>query len=175
MSEHGTDGDDHGGDDLLETLPAVIAVATLGIGATTAILGLGQVTAIVFVVGWLFLTPLSAILGETAAVQNLVGSATGERANHSSTTQSTDDEAALEALKRRYARGELDDAEFERRTAMLLENESIEDVRSRVEGTTREAEPAGGASRASADRDRQRDRAADGDGASRDREPEYET
>ncbi|QFU84330.1 SHOCT domain-containing protein [Natronorubrum aibiense] len=42
------------------------------------------------------------------------------------------DEEALEALKRRYASGELDDAEFERQLETLLENETLDDVENRV-------------------------------------------
>ncbi|NHN40607.1 SHOCT domain-containing protein [Halorubellus sp. JP-L1] len=165
MSEHGNEAVDDDGEDLLETLPAIIAVATLGIGATTAILGLGEVTAIVFVVGWLLLTPLSAILGETTAVRNFVSGATSGRATRSSTESERErgEDAALEELKGRYARGELDEAEFERRTATLLENESIEDVRSRVERT---------ADAGSHDGPTEREHAADRDG---EREPEYET
>jgi len=144
---------EHAGRELLDVLPAIIAVATLGIGSTTAILGSGELTAVVFVVGWLLLTPLSAILGDLSSVRTLVSSSASAS---ESTAATEDDEAALEALKRRYARGEIDEAEFERRTALLLENQSIDDVQSRVDreqshatGTTEE--------RAELRRDRERE------------------
>ena len=43
-----------------------------------------------------------------------------------------DDEEALATLRRRYARGEIDDDEFERRLDWLRETETLEDVRAQV-------------------------------------------
>ena len=43
-----------------------------------------------------------------------------------------DDEEALASLRRRYARGEIDDAEFERRLERLRETETLADVRAQV-------------------------------------------
>lgn len=171
MSEYGPDegvtGDGDGDDDgesILETLPAVFAVGTLGIGMLAAVLGAGELVPVVFVVGWFILTPLSAILGETKLVQEWLG---GRHATASSHDDSVgDDEAALEELKRRYARGEIDEAEFERRTAMLLENDSIEDVAERVDRTAGVRE----------DRDVPREAPRDAAGGDeRQREREYET
>ncbi len=45
-----------------------------------------------------------------------------------SATDPIDDEDALQTLRRRYARGDLDEDEFERRLEMLLATESIEEV-----------------------------------------------
>jgi uncharacterized membrane protein len=45
----------------------------------------------------------------------------------------TAEERALEALRRGYARGAIDEAEFERRLERLLETETIPDVREYLE------------------------------------------
>ncbi|WP_227131126.1 SHOCT domain-containing protein [Halorubellus salinus] len=119
------------GHEILESLAGVIAVGTLGLGVTSAVVGYGGLTAPIFVVGWLLLLPLAGVLSENSAAQSFVGRLFGG-ARRTPETQS-DDEAALEELKGRYARGEIDEAEFERRTATLLENESVEDVRDRVD------------------------------------------
>jgi uncharacterized membrane protein len=146
------------GAEMLESLTGVIAVGTLGVGVLSAVLGYGGLTALIFVVGWLLLLPLAGVLAENTAVQSFVGRSFGGRERASDSEAVEDDEAALKALKERYARGEIDEAEFEHRTALLLENESIDDVRDRVD-----REPA----RASDPRER------DTNGA--DREREYET
>jgi|AntRauTorcE11898_2_1112593.scaffolds.fasta_scaffold01410_5 uncharacterized membrane protein len=188
MNEHTDEDADGDGESLLESLPAIIAVATLGIGATTAILGLGEVTGIVFVVGWLLLTPLSAILGELSFVQNLVSSSTREReSSNASAGADAEADAALAELKRRYARGDIDEVEFERRTALLLENESLDDVRARVEREhSRTAEgadarpdrtraPHGTADARHGTADARRDTVDERQDRDRDQEREYET
>jgi uncharacterized membrane protein len=156
------------GGDVLESLAGAIAVGTLGVGVTSAVLGFGGLTAPIFVVGWLLLLPLVGVLSDSSMAQSFVGRLLGA-GTHERDQQGVDDEAAaLEELKRRYARGELDEAEFERRTALLLENESIDDVQSRVDRTgTQDAEA------------RTHDRAPSQDDDAvrreRDREAEYET
>lgn len=99
-------------EDTVGALTAVVAVATLPLGILAAMFD-GPVTAgTVFVVGWLLLTPLIAIVGGT-----LVG----------------DDDAAtdterdpIEELRERYARGEIDEREFEERVERLVETEERE-------------------------------------------------
>lgn len=49
------------------------------------------------------------------------------------TTGPADTEEALETLKRRYAAGELDEIEFERKLEMLFETETVDDAERRVE------------------------------------------
>lgn len=135
MSEYGPDDvgvDDweDEGESLREVLVAIIPVLTFGLGVSSAVFGYGDLTAPIFVVGWFLLTPLVAILSDTRVVRRLFGDLPDDQSSVG------DDEAALEQLKARYARGEIDEAEFERRTARLLENESIDDVRDRVDRTT---------------------------------------
>lgn len=181
MNEDPERGAEAVGGDVLESLAGVIAVGTLGVGVTSAVLGYGGLTAPIFVVGWLLLLPLVGILSDSSMAQSFVGRllGAGTRERHE---QARDEEAAaLEELKRRYARGELDEAEFERRTALLLENESIDDVRDRVDRTgTHDAERRERDRAGTHDAERREpDRAATEENATvgreRDREPEYET
>ena len=50
--------------------------------------------------------------------------------NHTPASESTtsSEEEALETLRNRYARGEIDDEEFEQRIELLLETESVDDA-----------------------------------------------
>lgn len=56
------------------------------------------------------------------------------------TTGSADTEEALETLKRRFAAGELDEIEFERKLEMLFETETVDDAERRVETQSISAE-----------------------------------
>ncbi len=64
--------------------------------------------------------------------------------NHHGTESDEDEETPLEALRRRYAEGELTEEQFERKLDQLLETETIEDVedRSRRRSDERERERA---------------------------------
>ncbi|WP_436926502.1 SHOCT domain-containing protein [Halosimplex amylolyticum] len=69
---------------------------------------------------------------------------------------------ALEALRDRYARGEIDDVEFETRVERLLETESIDDAETFLRGgeadeERRRGRAAGDLDRAADDRDRTAD------------------
>jgi uncharacterized membrane protein len=145
--------DEWEGESFAEALPGIIAVATLGFAATAAVLGHGQFAGVIAVVGWLLLTPLTAVLADTELVRSLGNDASSNGAAANRSRPVDDDVAALEELKRRYARGEIDEAEFERRTAMLVENESIADVRDRVDRRTEARDP----SVQTSERDRERE------------------
>jgi uncharacterized membrane protein len=162
-------GDDRAGEDLLEAIPGIIAVLTLGAGVTSAVLGFGHVTPVIFVVGWLLLTPLSAILADTWQVRSMFSDGTAREARGDADAIG-DDEAALEELKRRYARGEIDEAEFERRTELLVENESIDAVEDRVD--RRNDAPAVDANSSTVHDDHT---SGERERADRDRDPEFET
>lgn len=121
--------------DIWEALTGIAAVATLGVGVLVAILfGLFE-AAIVFVVGWLLLVPVLGILSdamestgatgagdeiEAAVEQRVADAVAGE------TRDAGSDEDPVEALRERYARGELGDEEFERKLERLIETEGIE-------------------------------------------------
>jgi len=115
---------------LLGLLVPVLAVVTLPLGLLTALfVGLTQ-AAVVFVVGWLLLVPLAAILAGvlkhhsaemTAPDEGVLASGTG-----SSGATADADEDPVEVLRDRYARGEIDEAELERRLDALLELDELD-------------------------------------------------
>jgi len=98
--------------DRLEALAGVVAVGTLPVGILTAVFVGGIEALVVFVVGWLLVTPVLGIVAETVAGGDAGESAHGETARD-----------PLETLRDRYASGEIGEAEFERRVERLLETE----------------------------------------------------
>lgn len=113
---------------LFESLTAMVAVATLPLGILAAIfLGLPEAAA-VFVVGWLLLVPVFGILSNVGSdpeeIERWMDVA--ERAKAMSREDgAAAEEKPLEALRERYARGEIDDAEFEARVERLVATEEI--------------------------------------------------
>ena len=98
---------------LVEVLLPVVAVATLPVGILTAIfVGLGPAF-VVFVVGWLLMVPVLGVLSAELGSES-------DNEREESTEASTD---PLETLRDRYARGEIDDVEFERQVEQLIETE----------------------------------------------------
>jgi len=89
-----------------------IAILTLGAIVLLGSLGLGAVSGVVVAIGWFVLTPLFLFWGAEIA-EFLYGE---------ETSQGTD---ALTELKGRYARGEIDDAEFEQRLERLIELDEV--------------------------------------------------
>lgn len=114
---------------LVKTLPAVFAVGTLAVVVLLAVLGFGGLVPVAVVVGWLLLTPLSGILvyvlGVTGEESEGVPDASLENVSESGTETDANDDP-LATLRNRYARGEIDDAEFERRVERLLETEDVD-------------------------------------------------
>lgn len=120
---------------VLGSLVPVFAVATLPLGILAGLF-LGLTPAIVvFVVGWLLLTPLSAILAGAGhanhaggwveeEVEEVVQERTRERVEGSLDGSSSKD--PVEELRERYARGEIDEVELERRLDALLETEDVD-------------------------------------------------
>lgn len=124
-------------------LTPLFAVVTLPLGILAAIFVNLPTALAVFVVGWLLLTPASAVLFGGSAnpgpahgpfemwgddeieelVQERMKEAMREKTGESAEGGSTD---PVEELRERYARGEIDEAELERRLDALLETEDVD-------------------------------------------------
>ncbi|MEA1931005.1 MAG: SHOCT domain-containing protein [Euryarchaeota archaeon] len=106
-------------------LQSIVAGVTTGVVLTVAfgLLALGVPWFwVVFPVGFGGLLPVA--MGVTKWYEQR------QTDHHTPTLESTTtaEEEALETLRNRYARGEIDEAEFERRLEALLETESVEDA-----------------------------------------------
>jgi len=106
-------------------LQSIVAGATTGLILTVAfgLLALGVPWFwVAFPVGFGGLLPVAMGLTE------LYERRQAEHHMPVSESTTTADEEALETLRNRYARGEIDDAEFEQRVEVLLETESVDDA-----------------------------------------------
>jgi uncharacterized membrane protein len=90
---------------------ALVLVVSLGLAALTAVLSLGALPAVVLILGWFIAAPALAIL-------------TYYEDDTDGDPEDADDPVAT--LRERYARGDLTEAEFERRLDTLLETEGTE-------------------------------------------------
>ena len=109
-------------------LLGILSVLTFGLTSFFAVVGLEFLVPTTFVVGFFLVVPLVALLGDSLPiVESEDGGARVERSGGVG-----DD--PVEQLRERYARGELTEAEFERRLERLLETEDLEvgDSRERV-------------------------------------------
>lgn len=107
---------------LAEKLEDVTAILVLGAGLLALILGYDKWWAIL-ALGWLVLVPLVDEVGD------LVVEWRSERRSNASRTSEDAEPSALTTLQERYARGEIDDLEFERRLERLLETETVDEAR----------------------------------------------
>ena len=109
------------GDRLVASTP----IATLGAGLLALFLGFEWFW-IVFVVGFAVLTPLVAVLFGSDDEEWDATEAAGATTEDAPADSKAD---ALETLRDRYARGELSEAQFERKLERLLGTETLEDAR----------------------------------------------
>ncbi|MBP1922786.1 putative membrane protein [Halorubrum alkaliphilum] len=107
-------------------LSGLIAVLAFGFTALFAVLGLGVAVPATFVTGYFLLIPLVWLLGDDFP---LVASE-----SNGDVSESTTAEQPVAELRDRYATGEIDEAEFERRLDRLLETEPLDE---RVDGRSR--------------------------------------
>ena len=118
-------------------LTAATPILTIGVGLLAFAMGVPQWW-LVFVIGWVVLTPLTAILVgdwgmERTTEGNEVGQAIERRIAqeiHPDEGATTSKEDALEVLRERYASGDIGEETFERMVERLLETESLEDAES---------------------------------------------
>src|SRR6056297_3162124 len=96
-----------------EELWLVVGVATLPLMMLAGALGIEALAGIVMIVGWFLVTPLLMFFGDQVAA-----------ALFAEDVEEHDENDPLAILRERYARGELTEAEFERRVERLLETES---------------------------------------------------
>lgn len=109
-------------------IPAVVVFLTLGAAILAFVAGDGlEPAALILALGWLVALPLSAVLTQAFGLP-VLGSG-GDEQSESASEEPVEADGALDALRRRYARGDIDEAEFERRVERLLETEDEEEAR----------------------------------------------
>lgn len=99
---------------------------------------------VIFAIGYAVVVPLVSLLrGQAGGRARSPESADRPRRDRVAETPGPGDtadegvDAALDRLRDRYARGDLSDEQFERKLEALLETETPEDARARVEETAR--------------------------------------
>jgi uncharacterized membrane protein len=110
---------------IADRLEDAAAILTLGLGVIALVLGVDYWW-LVFVVGWLLVVPLIDVLSGTDDEVDWEQWAARGADDEGATV--ADREDALDLLRERYARGELDDEAFERKVERLLATESLDDA-----------------------------------------------
>ena len=105
-------------------LMGLIGILSFGFTALFAVLGFNALVPVTFVIGFFILLPSVVLLGEDFP---LVESETDGAV--------VTEEDPVATLRRRYATGEIDEREFERRLDRLLETEELSGDRSTTERT----------------------------------------
>jgi uncharacterized membrane protein len=124
-----------------DRITGAISILTLGAGLIALFAGFDWFW-IVFVIGWVVLTPLAGVLFGSNDEEWVESNGDWVRAENAENAETTDDAAggtgqgskqdALERLRERYASGELSDEQFERKLERLLETDTLENAREYV-------------------------------------------
>jgi len=114
-----SDGGGGGSEDLRSRVGSVIGTATLVLGLAALAAGFSWFW-MVFIVGWVVATPVAQWLADHYEAEAAADASGSDHENS----------AALDELRDRYAQGDIDEAEFERRVERLLETESVDDAES---------------------------------------------
>lgn len=98
----------------------LVGIFAFGLTALAGAVGLTSLSSVFFITGFFILIPLIWVLGDSFP---LVDTTAGPEAK--GRTERSDTNPVRE-LRERYVRGEIDDAEFDRRLDRLLETEDVE-------------------------------------------------
>jgi uncharacterized membrane protein len=108
-------------------LIGLIAILSFGLTSLSAVLFPGQLVGLgpaIFITGFFILIPLVVVLGEDFPLVAADGDAADASVDSGATGSA---ERPVAALRDRYASGEIDEAEFERRLDRLLETEDLDE------------------------------------------------
>mgnify|MGYP000365611075 CR=1 FL=1 len=110
-----------------------ITVLTLGLTALTGVVAPSRIPGLIAISGLLIALPLTAILGDRLPYvapedDDAESTATDTAIASGDTPADTEDDHAVAKLRDRYARGEIDEAEFERRLDQLLATEDLDET-----------------------------------------------
>ncbi|WP_226480939.1 SHOCT domain-containing protein [Natrinema amylolyticum] len=104
----------------------LVAILTFALTSIAGVAGLEALAGAISIVGWFLLTPILLFWGEEVALL-LENDEDDDVTDATSSAETAVESDPLEELKRRYAAGEIDDAEFERRLERLVAVDEIPD------------------------------------------------
>lgn len=96
----------------------VVGILSFGLTAIGGAIGLSTLPGVIFLLGFFVLIPLILVLGEEFPLVE-----PAEEVQPVEQVQPTRERDPIEELRRRYARGEISETEFENRLERLLETE----------------------------------------------------